>query len=71
MLCHQTQALSKRGNLEQHHNTNHYKFKDSFSSKSAIQTKKVTELKARLKAQQLLFNGFKNKGDIKTALRSV
>ena len=117
MLCHQTLALSKRGNLERHHNTNHDKFKDSFPAKSAIRARKVAELKAGLKAQQSLFtkpaaqnkaateasfrvshllskhkkpftdgdlfkeamaitaetvfNGFKNKDDIKTALRSV
>jgi len=55
MLCHQTLALSKRRNLERHHNTNHDKFKDSFPAKSAIRAKKVAELKARLKAQQTLF----------------
>jgi len=47
--------LSKRGNLERHHNTNHYKFKDSFPAKSAIRARKVAELKARLKDQQSLF----------------
>ena len=55
MLCHQAQALSKRGNLEQHHNTNHQKFKDSYPPKSTIRAKKVQELKAVLKAQQSLF----------------
>uniref|UniRef100_A0A3Q3E7E7 SPIN-DOC-like zinc-finger domain-containing protein n=1 Tax=Labrus bergylta TaxID=56723 RepID=A0A3Q3E7E7_9LABR len=55
MLCHQTQALSKRGNLERHHNTNHQKFKESYPRKSAIQARKVDELKSGLKTQQSLF----------------
>ncbi|KAK0131923.1 General transcription factor II-I repeat domain-containing protein 2B [Merluccius polli] len=55
MLCHQTQALSKRGNLERHHNTNHPKFKDIFPPKSAIRAKRVLELKSGLKVQQSLF----------------
>lgn len=55
MLCHQTQALSKRGNLERHHNTNHPKFKDSYPPKSAIRAKKNEELKTGLKAQQRCF----------------
>ena len=50
MLCHQTLALSKRGNLERHHNTNHDKF-NSFPAKSAICARRVAELKAWLKAQ--------------------
>ncbi|KAK0154683.1 hypothetical protein N1851_003010 [Merluccius polli] len=50
MLCHQTLALSKRGHLERHHNTNHNAFKDSFPAKSAIHTGKVAELKAGVKA---------------------
>ena len=56
MLCHQPQALSKRGNLERHHNTNHPKFKDCYPPKSAIRAKKVQELKVELKAQQSLFS---------------
>jgi len=54
MLCHQTLALSKRGNLERHHNTNQNKF-ESFPAKSAIRARKVAELKAGLKAQWSLF----------------
>lgn len=54
MLCHQTQALSKRGNLELHHNTSHPKFKDIFPPKSAIRAKRVVELKSGSKAQQSL-----------------
>ncbi|KAL2097960.1 hypothetical protein ACEWY4_007167 [Coilia grayii] len=55
LMCHQPQALSKRGNLERHHNTNHPKFKNSFPPKSQIRAKKVQELKAALKAQQSVF----------------
>lgn len=55
MLCQQTQALSKRGNLERHHNTNHQKFKDSYPPKSAIHARKVDEVKSGLKAQKSLF----------------
>lgn len=51
MLCHQTQALSKRGNLEQHHNANHQKLKDSYPPKSAIHARKADKLKSELKAQ--------------------
>ena len=50
LLCHQT--LSKRGNLERHHNP---KFKDIFPPKSASPAKRVVELKSGLKAQQSLF----------------
>ena len=49
MLCHQKQALCKRGNLERHHNTNHLKFPCS-----AMRARKVDELKSELKAQQSL-----------------
>lgn len=55
MLCHQTQALSKRGNLQRHHHTNHPKFKDTFPPKSTIHAKQVVELKLGLKAPQSLF----------------
>ncbi len=55
MLCHQKQALCKRGNLERHHNTNHPKFKDRYPQKSAIRARKVDELRSELKAQQSLF----------------
>lgn len=55
MLCHQTQALSKRGHLERHHNTNHKKFKELFPPKTAIRARKVLELKSELKAQRSLF----------------
>lgn len=55
ILCHQTQALSKRGNLERHYNTNHPKFKDIFPPKSAVRAKRVVELKSGLKAQQSVF----------------
>ncbi|XP_039513051.1 general transcription factor II-I repeat domain-containing protein 2A-like [Pimephales promelas] len=55
MLCRQTQALAKRGNLERHHNANHPTFKDSYPPNSAIRSKKVAELKLELKAQQSLF----------------
>ena len=55
MLCHQTQALRKRGNLERPYNTNSLKFKDLFPLKSAIRAKKVEELKSALRAQQSLF----------------
>ncbi len=54
MLCHQKQALCKRGNLERHHNTNHPKFKDRYPQKSAIRARKVDELRSELKAQQSL-----------------
>ena len=50
MLCHQTLALSKRGHLERHYNTNHDTFKDSFPAKNAIRAGKVAELKAGVKA---------------------
>ena len=55
MLCHQTQSLPKRGNLERHHATNHVKFKDKYPPKSEIRARKVAELKYSLKAQQSLF----------------
>ncbi|KAL7397457.1 hypothetical protein ABVT39_022401 [Epinephelus coioides] len=55
LLCHQTQALCKRGNLERHHTTNHQKFKDGYPPKSTIRARKVDELKSGLKAQQSLF----------------
>lgn len=55
MLCHQTQALSKRGNLEQHHNPNHLKFKELFPLKTAIRTNKVEDLKLEFKSLQSLF----------------
>lgn len=55
MLCHQAQALSKRGNLQRHHETNHPKFKDSYAPKSTIRLKKISELKSALKAQQFFF----------------
>lgn len=55
MLCRQTQALAKRGNLERHHNANYPTFKDSYPPNSAIRSKKVAELKLELKAQQSLF----------------
>ncbi|KAL7378660.1 hypothetical protein ABVT39_017000 [Epinephelus coioides] len=55
LLCHQIQALCKRGNLERHHTTNHQKFKDGYPLKSTIRARKVDELKSGLKAQQSLF----------------
>lgn len=55
LLCNQTQALAKRGNLERHHNTNHQKFKDSYPPKSTIRARKVNELKSGLKVQQSFF----------------
>lgn len=55
MLCHQTQALSKRRNLERYHNNNHQKFKDSHPPKSTIHARKVDKPKSGLKAQQSLF----------------
>ena len=71
MLCHQTQALSKRGNLERHHNTNHSKFKDSYPPKSAIRARKIQELKSGLKAQQSLFTkpATQNKAATEASLR--
>ena len=71
MLCHQTQALSKRGNLERHHNTNHSKFKDSYHPKSAIRARKIEELKSGLKAQQSLFTkpATQNKAATEASLR--
>lgn len=52
MLYHQTLALSKRGNLERHHNTNHDTFERSSRPKNTIHQGKVEELKLGLKAQQ-------------------
>ncbi|KAK1890935.1 General transcription factor II-I repeat domain containing protein 2 [Dissostichus eleginoides] len=56
MLCHQTQALAKRGKLERHHNTHQQTFKDSFPPKSAIRVRKVEELKSSLTVQQSFFS---------------
>lgn len=55
MLCGQTQALAKRGNLERHHVKPHPKFQDSYPPKSRLRAKKVEELKSGLKNQQSLF----------------
>lgn len=71
MLCHQTQALTKRGNLERHHNTNHQKFKDTYPPKSAIRAWKVEELKSGLKTQQSFFtkHAAQNKAAIEASFR--
>ncbi len=55
MLCHQKQALCKRGNLDRHHKTTRQKFKVSYPPKSMIRAKKVNELKSVLKSQQSRF----------------
>lgn len=55
LLCRQTQALSKKGNLERHYNTNHQKFDESYPPKSSLRAKKVAELAKELRAQQQLF----------------
>uniref|UniRef100_A0A3Q1F6E5 SPIN-DOC-like zinc-finger domain-containing protein n=1 Tax=Acanthochromis polyacanthus TaxID=80966 RepID=A0A3Q1F6E5_9TELE len=52
LICHQSTALSKNGNLERHRATNHGKFKQEYLPKSALRTSKVMELKTALKAQQ-------------------
>lgn len=55
LLCRQTQALCKKGNLERHYNTNHPTFEASYPPKSSLRAKKVAELTKELRAQQQLF----------------
>lgn len=43
-LCHQTHALSERGNMKQHHKIRQIRFNNSFLIKSAIPATKVAEL---------------------------
>lgn len=43
LLCKQPQALSKRGNLERHNNTNYNTLKENCPPKSSIRAKKVLE----------------------------
>ncbi|KAJ8349021.1 hypothetical protein SKAU_G00276100 [Synaphobranchus kaupii] len=55
MLESSALALSKKGNLERHYNTNHQKFDESYPPKSSLRAKKVAELAKELRAQQQLF----------------
>uniref|UniRef100_A0A8C8SXX4 Uncharacterized protein n=1 Tax=Pelusios castaneus TaxID=367368 RepID=A0A8C8SXX4_9SAUR len=54
LICYQSVALNKKGNLERHHNSMHAKFQEEFPLNSMIRTHKVEELKGILKAKQSL-----------------
>uniref|UniRef100_W5MJY2 DUF4371 domain-containing protein n=1 Tax=Lepisosteus oculatus TaxID=7918 RepID=W5MJY2_LEPOC len=56
----------KRGNMECHHFIMHPKFKKTYPPKSSIRSKKVEEMKALLKAQQLFFTKPREKGKANT-----
>ncbi|XP_078146649.1 uncharacterized protein LOC144537840 [Centroberyx gerrardi] len=55
LLCRQTQALCKKGNLERHYRTNHPTFEESYPPKSSLRAKKVADLTNELRAQQEIF----------------
>lgn len=71
LICQQTVALPKRGNLERHHASAHATFKEAYPLNSTLRLKRVDELKRLLKAQQSLFFAppAKNKASTETSFR--
>lgn len=74
MLCHQTQALSKRGNLEWHLSPNHQNSKTATPPESNLLAKHkkpftdgdLFKEAMATTVQQTVFSNFKNKENIKT-----
>ena len=66
LICQQSVALPKKGNLERQHSTMHSKFKDTYPPSSLICSRKAEEMKSLLKAQQSFFTRPLEKGKANT-----